>query len=331
MIRWALVPVWLALAACGHDWSASDGSGDLGPADQAGDVVADDAAEDGVPPDDAATDDAAVDDGPAPDDATADDAVVDDGATDEGGTDDVAADDGPAPDDAPVPGCGDGILAADEECDDGDRERGDGCEPDCGFSCHDDAECTAPDGPCRRAVCVEADGGQRCEVEFLTGMACEDGDPCTLGDFCVGGGVCRGAIAAPRWYRDEDRDGYGGAGTVVCSTTPPAGDGWVGVGGDCCDTEPGANPSTTAFSSVGYACGSVLSFDWNCDGIASVLWYDCASCTVDAGGVCWTGPGWLPEGGGCVVPGCGEGGSLIDMCGPGCLLGPPTDTVQRCR
>ncbi len=95
--------------------------------------------------------------------------------------------------------CGDGYIdgARDEECDDGNTVAGDGCEPDCTFSCHEDTECS--DGlPC--------DGEEQC-----TGGVCIAGPPASDGDPCSVDGVCEGGR---------------------CST---CGDGSVDVGEECDD------------------------------------------------------------------------------------------------
>lgn len=105
------------------------------------------------------------------------------------------------------PGCGDGVLADDEACDDGNRTSGDGCAEHClatepGFSC------AAPGQACRRIArcgdglvaqteqCDDGNGASgdgcsdRCRVEL--GKKCE-GEPSVCTDAICGNGVQEGA------------------------------------------------------------------------------------------------------------------------------------------
>ncbi|TNF31764.1 MAG: hypothetical protein EP329_11855, partial [Deltaproteobacteria bacterium] len=77
-----------------------------------------------------------------------------------------------------VPGCGDGTVDANEACDDGNVEPGDGCSPQCRLEigetgCEGDADCVAA-AFCQDGTCVA-----RC----FTTADCADGDPCTA-DLC---------------------------------------------------------------------------------------------------------------------------------------------------
>jgi len=74
-------------------------------------------------------------------------------------------------DDVAVIGCGDGIVQAGEQCDDGNVAPGDGCGATCAVE-----QCFTCTG--EPSVCVAT-----------TGPACEDGNPCTTGDHCAAG-VC---------------------------------------------------------------------------------------------------------------------------------------------
>ena len=162
---WAVVglAVLLALpAACGHNWTAADGA-DQG--DEAADALED-----------------------VPDFGE----TLDGDATDETGPDDAAGEEYVRPD---VAGsnpqvCGDGLPYAPEECDDGNATRGDGCEPDCTFSCRSNLECE--DGnPCTIDTCVVVETGRACQSVVNLGGGCEDGNPCTIGDTCLGDGACQ--------------------------------------------------------------------------------------------------------------------------------------------
>lgn len=101
--------------------------------------------------------------------------------------------------------CGDRIVQRNEECDDGNDESGDGCEPNCTFSCHFDIECddenacngveicevgTASDQPIRRCQPGAEPVLQRCEVctaETGPHLPDYDGDgfPADVGQPCV--------------------------------------------------------------------------------------------------------------------------------------------------
>ena len=116
--------------------------------------------------------------------------------------------DDPMDDPAP-PGCGDGVLADDEVCDDGDLESGDGCTDNClalesGYSCAEPgkpciviARCgdgvVAPSEQCDDANTESADGcSNRCRVEL--GSKCE-GSPSACTPTTCGDGVPEGAEA----------------------------------------------------------------------------------------------------------------------------------------
>lgn len=113
--------------------------------------------------------------------------------------------------------CGDALVDDGEECDDANLVTADGCEFDCTFSCHGDGEC-ALDGPCVAGVCAEGGTGRLCATEMLEGP-CDDGDPCTEGDFCADG-VCVPGTAVCVCSSDADcaefDDGDLCNGTMFC-------------------------------------------------------------------------------------------------------------------
>ncbi len=86
--------------------------------------------------------------------------------------------------DGPV--CGDGIVSGSEECDNGTANaKGSGCETDCHFSCHADADCDDGD-PCNGAeTCQAVAGGQACKA----GTPAVDNTTCGTGGYCKSG-VC---------------------------------------------------------------------------------------------------------------------------------------------
>ncbi len=125
--------------------------------------------------------------------------------------------------------CGDGILDSDEECDDGNAVSGDGCEPDCVFSCRD--------GGC--------DDGNVCNgVEVCAtvagGRACQDGTPPSL-DACW---VCDSTTGP--YLPDADGDGFAADEHQRCPT-----------GFDCDDSDPNVNPGAVD------VCNGI---DDDCDG-----------------------------------------------------------------
>ncbi|NMC71032.1 MAG: hypothetical protein GYA57_13340, partial [Myxococcales bacterium] len=76
------------------------------------------------------------------------------------------------------PLCGNGRVEGAEECDDGNREPGDGCESSCLFSCHRDDECDDGD-QCTRDSCQTIGAGKDCVNIVVAGLPCTDGNPCT--------------------------------------------------------------------------------------------------------------------------------------------------------
>lgn len=92
--------------------------------------------------------------------------------------------------------CGNGVVDADEDCDDSNLDSGDGCDANCtatgcgngivtsGEDCDDGNLAT---GDCCSAACTfETDGAP-----------CDDDETCTLDDACDGAGACAGVPAIP--------------------------------------------------------------------------------------------------------------------------------------
>jgi cysteine-rich repeat protein len=123
--------------------------------------------------------------------------------------------------------CGDGFadggMVPPEECDDGNATEGDGCDPDCSYSCHTDEDCDdgrscsddrcqvwsthtcvslpSPAGTLCRPAEGPCDAEDRCDgvspdcpadVVAPGGTPCSDGDRCTRDDACDGRGACTG-------------------------------------------------------------------------------------------------------------------------------------------
>ena len=123
------------------------------------------------------------------------------------------------------PLCGNGRVEGAEECDDGNRVPGDGCESSCLFSCHRDDECDDGD-QCTRDACQTLGAGKDCMNVFVPGLACTDGNPCTRDseDHCelTDGGIarCVGGTNECICDRDEEcrpfEDGNLCNGTLAC-------------------------------------------------------------------------------------------------------------------
>jgi len=156
-----------------------------------------------------------------------------------------------------VAGCGDGILAADESCDDGNDADGDGCESDCRFTCEVD-----PSAPQRWYVDCDGDGyasdgaltDDVCLPPAATGCGggwtllrpvgddtdCDDDDPdsrpggteiCDGADQDCDGTPDNGVLLT--FYRDADTDGHGDATMTMEACAAPSG--FVTSSDDCDD------------------------------------------------------------------------------------------------
>ncbi|MBI5501472.1 MAG: hypothetical protein HY907_14600 [Deltaproteobacteria bacterium] len=258
--------------------------------------------------------------------------------------------------------CGDWVLAAGEECDDGNLFDGDGCESDCQFSCHGNTECNDAE-ECTLDACSPGGFGRLCTHETRAdGDPCSDANPCTVEDRCTGG-VCGGEIRncedgdrctvdscdttgpatdpcvhepLPDWYLDEDGDTWGDPAAKECGYEAP-GDAWVDVAGDCCDGNVNVHPDQRAYFPTPYVCagGTSHSFDYDCNGSAERQFADaatgcvgggCLSCSCTAG---WCPSGWPDPLMGCIgVPTCGSLAGWVTSCAyssSGTLDGGTTD------
>jgi cysteine-rich repeat protein len=147
-------------------------------------------------------------------------------------------------------GCGDGILDAGEQCDDGNADDGDCCS-------------------------------ENCEIQN-SGLACDDGDPCTPADSCDSTGSC---IPAGNTCGDGVVD-------AACGETCDDGN---SNAGDCCSSDCSAGAAGTICDDDGSPCT-----DEACDGLGACLHPpntaacdDSNACTVGdtcAGGSCGPGP-----------------------------------------
>jgi cysteine-rich repeat protein len=119
------------------------------------------------------------------------------------------------------PLCGNGVVEAGEECDDGNLIHGDGCENDCTYSCHLDSDCD--DGN-------ECNGRELCDR--VSYHVCRWGTPMNRGDVCLGD---------PRSVCLE-----GECGGALCCVRSECGDGYVDTGADEMCEPPGVGGCTGA-------------------------------------------------------------------------------------
>ncbi|MBM4396573.1 MAG: hypothetical protein FJ087_12905, partial [Deltaproteobacteria bacterium] len=192
--------------------------------------------------------------------------------------------------------------------------KGLGCQyafvPGC-LKCASDAECNDSNA-CTADYC----GTGACASAPLEGAGCEDGDPCTEGDRCVGT-VC--AAGLPRACEDDNPCTAGEcvAGTGECMQVPVPGgcdDGNACTSGDTCVSgacagsplaceQPGPCLSAICDSATGLCETSPLPDGSSCD--------DGDGCTSDdacAGGTCMGRAASCDDGDPCTIDGCTAGG-----------------------
>jgi cysteine-rich repeat protein len=104
-------------------------------------------------------------------------------------------DDAGGGDDAAASLCGNGVVDPMEQCDDGNRTNGDGCQVDCTFTCVSTAQCDDGD-PCN--------GAEDCALATHTcqkGTPLADGASCGTGKLCIAGACgnaqCGDGIVTP--------------------------------------------------------------------------------------------------------------------------------------
>lgn len=133
--------------------------------------------------------------------------------------------------------CGDGVLDANEACDDNNLMSGDGCSSTCRIEvgtggCVNDASCVAGAFCNAMNVCVaclsdnDCNDNNECTTDVCGGVSCTN-TPKMLGASC-GGGICNGSAMAPACQTCVD-DKMGNAqdtgcpqGSPLCDTTGPA-------------------------------------------------------------------------------------------------------------
>ncbi len=233
------------------------------------------------------------------------------------------------------PVCGDGEVEGDEGCDDGNRESGDGCDADCAL------EPACGDGDLDEGEgCDDGnrDPGDGCDADCAVEAACGDGvlDP---GESCDDGGRV-------------DGDGC----DAMCRIEPGCGNGWLEAGEECDDgnLEPRDGCSAACRVEVpmcgdgwqddGEACddGNRVAGD-GCDGACRVEVAVCGNGELEPGESCDDGN--VDPGDGCADdcriepdPVCGNGavemGEVCDdgnrVAGDGCDPDCQPEAEQRC-
>jgi hypothetical protein len=113
------------------------------------------------------------------------------------------------------------------------------------------------------AAAIPCTGAKTCSLDrtspSIVSCRLKDMQACTSDSECATG-------KCATFYVDTDGDGYGATGTLhLCSAAggaaPP---GYSAMTGDCCDSDPFANPGQTSWFDTADACDS---WDYNCDGI----------------------------------------------------------------
>ena len=200
------------------------------------------------------------------------------------------------------PTCGNGSVEPGEECDDENLTDGDGCESTCLFTCHNSSECV--DGnECTSDLCDTGGNGRICSNVFVVeGSACDDGNPCVVGEACNAFGVCTGGTAAPP--------------TTVCRAAV-----------DLCDAQETCGGATTcptdALEPAGHVCRSRRSGVWcdyeeRCTGSsllcpADIFISEGGPCGRDSTGVCCRGT-CIDPGNCCSTDGCRCSGRATEAC-----------------
>lgn len=249
--------------------------------------------------------------------------------------------------------CGDMLLDPGEQCDDGNTNAGDGCDPDCTFSCVSNTDC--PETACRAGTCDldghtcalaprDGDGDGFTRGGSCGGPDCDDGDPsinpgvsrdvCNSVDDDCDGLVDEDDPPFSCWT-DADGDGHSDLPLIrVCSADGTCPAGFVDTPiSDCYDsaTDPLAadvNPDQVAYFATPYTTtlgGS--SFDYDCDGVGVQEYPTPATCSLSTGGTCPMGSGFQVP-----VPPCGASGTFVTCSGSaGMCLSAVSTAVQRCR
>jgi cysteine-rich repeat protein len=234
---------------------------------------------------------------------------------DGGGSDATSTDSGTM--DATKAMCGDGVVEAPEQCDDGAKNgtAGDPCTSDCNWVCSSDGgtSCNNSD-PCTGAATCTAN--HTC----MTGTPPPDGTACGTGMICRNNAcspaVCGdGFVTPPEECDDGSKNGTAGDGCTsncmfVCVANIPS--------RDCVPTNPCAGQGTC--NSTTHVCTAGTP---EANGTACGMGVDGGVADAAAGSIC--------NGGMCVSPQCGDG--IVEppeQCDFGAGNGPGTGCEANC-
>jgi len=129
--------------------------------------------------------------------------------------------------------CGDGMVDANEQCDDGNAQNGDCCSSTCKFELAG-TSCPSDGNACTDDQC---NAGGMCE--HVPNIApCDDGQFCTVNDTCQGG-TCQGSARDCSVSGDQCNDGVCDESTDACMAQPrmdgaPCDDGTLCTQSDSC-------------------------------------------------------------------------------------------------
>jgi cysteine-rich repeat protein len=152
-----------------------------------------------------------------------------------------------------VPVCGNGVVEPGEQCDDGNQTAGDGCDPDCRYSCVNPAtDCSQPAPACELFQC------NAMHVCTAVADAAQEGAPCGPNRVCRSGAcaapnaVCGNGIVETGEQCDFGNANGPGRGcesncTFSCTTAPDS----CVVAGAC---TPATCKPVTVSGHVGQAC-----------------------------------------------------------------------------
>jgi cysteine-rich repeat protein len=150
-------------------------------------------------------------------------------------------------------GCGNGVKDGTEECDDGNKVDGDGCDNNCKFSCHADTDCDDGNKCNGIETCKKEATKQACAAG--TALDCDDKKACTT-DLCIP------QVGCMHIGIDADKDGHVAA---------PCGD-------DCNDADP------TIYGQGGPHHECKDGKDNDCDGLTDEAPLDLPICWADPDG-----------------------------------------------
>ena len=205
--------------------------------------------------------------------------------------------------------CGDGVVEAPEECDDGNSVNGDGCDTDCKFSCVSSdptRDCVSTNACVGNGTCDDA------QHTCTAGSNVSDGTGCGSAQICVGG-TCIAATCGDGFVTPPEQCDFGMGNNVAGSGCQPNCTFSCTMNPNSCDDGNPCNGTET--------CGAVT-------GPTGTPGQKCAAGTPLADGTS-CGGGKVCKGGVCSTPSavCGNG---VKETGEQCDLGAQDGTGVGC-